>query len=56
MTEEQYLEIERFAELEHDPKQDDGSWVLRDYAEGSLAVARLGVQISLADLYASALM
>ncbi len=42
--------------VEHYSKQDDGSWVLRDYAEGSFTIARLGVQISLADLYASALM
>lgn len=41
--------------VEHYSKQDDGSWILRDYAEGSVAIARLGVHIPLADLYASAI-
>src|SRR5580692_2698091 len=34
--------------VEHYSKQDDGSWVLRDYADGSFTIARLGVQISMA--------
>lgn len=42
--------------VEHYSKQDDGSWVLRDYTDGSVAIGRLGVQISLGDLYESALM
>jgi Uma2 family endonuclease len=43
--------------VEHYSKQDDGSWLLREYAgtDGSVAIARLGVQISLADLYAPVL-
>jgi Uma2 family endonuclease len=41
--------------VEHYSKQDDGSWVLREYADGSVAIARLGVQIPLADLYGSAI-
>lgn len=43
--------------VEHHSKQDDGSWVLREYfgGERAFSIARLGVQISLAELYASAL-
>jgi Uma2 family endonuclease len=43
--------------VEHYSKQDDSSWVLREHSgvEGSFSIARLGVQISLAELYASAL-
>jgi Uma2 family endonuclease len=43
--------------VEHYSKQDDGSWLLRDHtgAEGSVAVARLGVHVSLSALYASAI-
>lgn len=43
--------------VEHYSKQDDGSWLLREHAgaDGSIAMARLGVHILLADLYASAL-
>jgi Uma2 family endonuclease len=42
--------------VEHHSKQDDGSWLLREHSGegGSVAVARLGVLISLAELYASA--
>ena len=43
--------------VEHFSRQDDGSWLLREYIGegGSVAIARLNVQIPLADLYASAL-
>jgi Uma2 family endonuclease len=42
--------------VEHYSKQDDGSWVLREYfGEGSVAIARLGAHLSLAELYASAI-
>jgi len=43
--------------VEHYSKQDDGSWLLREYTgpEASVAVTRLNVRISLADLYESAL-
>jgi Uma2 family endonuclease len=43
--------------VEHYSKQDDGSWILREHAgvDGSVAIARLGVHIAMADLYASAL-
>lgn len=43
--------------VEHYSRQDDGSWLLREYAgtESSFAIARLGTNISLADLYASAI-
>src|SRR5208283_3003150 len=43
--------------VEHFSKQDDGSWLLREHVGGdsSVAITRLGVHISLADLYASAL-
>jgi Uma2 family endonuclease len=64
---EAYRTIESFREyllihqdrrhVEHYSKQDDGSWVLREHSgvEGSVSIARLGVQISLGELYASAL-
>ena len=43
--------------VEYYSKQDDGSWLLREYsgAESTFAIARLGVQIALGELYASAL-
>jgi Uma2 family endonuclease len=43
--------------VEHYSKQDDGSWLLRDHVgvDGSVAIARLGIHISLADLYSSAI-
>ena len=43
--------------VEHYSKQDDGGWLLRDYTEatGVIAIARLNIQIPLADLYASSL-
>lgn len=43
--------------VEHYSKQDDGSWVLREYsgAESSVAIARWGASISLGELYATAL-
>jgi Uma2 family endonuclease len=43
--------------VEHFSKQDDGSWLLREHsgADGSVAIAGLGVHISLAELYAQAL-
>ena len=41
--------------VEHYSKHDDGSWILRDHMDGEVAVARLGVCIPLAELYASAL-
>ncbi len=43
--------------LEHYSKQEDGSWLLREYAgaESLVAIDRLGVQFSLADLYSVAL-
>jgi Uma2 family endonuclease len=42
--------------VDHFSKQDDGSWLLREHAgtDGSVAISRLGVQIPLAELYASA--
>jgi Uma2 family endonuclease len=42
--------------VEHYSKQDDGSWVLRDYigAAASVTIARLNAHIPLADLYATA--
>ena len=64
---EAYRTIESFREyllihqdrrhVEHYSKQDDGSWVLREHsgAEASVTIARLGVQISLGELYAPAL-
>jgi Uma2 family endonuclease len=64
---ESYRTIESFREyllihqdrrhVEHYSKQDDGSWVLREHSgvEGLVSIARLGVQISLGELYASAL-
>ena len=43
--------------VEHYSKQDDGSWVLRDYsgAEATITIARLNAKISLGELYTSAL-
>ena len=43
--------------VEHYSRQDDGSWLLRKYsgAGASLAISRLGVHVSLSDLYASAM-
>jgi Uma2 family endonuclease len=43
--------------VEHYSKQDDGSWLLREHSgvDGLIVIGRLGVQIPLADLYASAL-
>ena len=43
--------------VEHFSKQDDGSWLLRDHAgaNDSVTIARLGLHISLAELYASAI-
>jgi Uma2 family endonuclease len=64
---EMYRTIESFREyliihqdrrhVEHYSKQDDGSWVLREYsgAEASVPIARLGVHIPLGELYAPAL-
>ncbi len=64
---EMYRTIESFREylvihqdrrfVEHHSKQDDGSWLLREHTgkEGSVAIDRLGVRITLADLYATAL-
>jgi Uma2 family endonuclease len=64
---ELYRTIESFSEyllvhqdrrrVEHYSKQDDGSWLLREHfgAGDSVAIARLGVHISLSDLYASAM-
>jgi Uma2 family endonuclease len=44
--------------VEYHSKQDDGSWLLRDHvgADGAVTITRLGVHITLADLYASALL
>jgi Uma2 family endonuclease len=64
---ESYRTIETFREyllvhqdrrhVEHYSKQDDGSWLLREHSGtgASVAIARLGVHLSLADLYASAM-
>jgi Uma2 family endonuclease len=43
--------------VEHYSRQDDASWLLRDYAGPNdvVTIARLNIQIPLADLYASAL-
>lgn len=43
--------------VEHYSRQDDGSWLLRDHSgtEACIVIARLGVRIPLAELYASAL-
>ncbi len=43
--------------VEHYSKQDDGSWLLREYdgAGASVTVGRLGISLPLADLYGSAL-
>jgi Uma2 family endonuclease len=42
--------------VEHYSKQDDSSWVLRDYsgAEGPVVIARLGIRIDLPELYSAA--
>ena len=64
---ESYRTIESFREyllihqdrrhVEHYSRQDDGSWVLREHSgvEGLVSIVRLGVQISLGELYAPAL-
>jgi len=64
---ELYRTIESFREylvvhqdcrhVEHYSRQDDNSWLLRDYqgTEACVQIASLGMSISLADLYASAL-
>ncbi len=64
---ELYRTIESFREylivhqdrrfVEHHSKQEDGSWVLREHSgtEGSVAIPRLGLHLSLGDLYSSAL-
>src|SRR5271165_855773 len=64
---ELYRTIESFREylivhqdrqhVEHYSRQEEGSWVLREYAGSgsSVAIACLGVRILLADLYASSL-
>lgn len=43
--------------VERHSKQDDGSWLLRDHRgpDGLVAIARLNIQIPLAELYANAL-
>ena len=43
--------------VEYHSKQDDGSWVLREYkgAESSFTVARFGITVPLGELYESAL-
>jgi Uma2 family endonuclease len=43
--------------VEHYSKQEDGSWLLRDFADSDamLNIPRLGVRIALADLYKTAL-
>jgi Uma2 family endonuclease len=43
--------------VEHYSKQDDNSWVLRDYAELNdvLTIARLNIQIPVTDLYSAAI-
>ena len=43
--------------VEHYSRRDDGSWLLREHsgAEGSLAIGRLGVAVSLSEIYASAM-
>jgi Uma2 family endonuclease len=64
---ELYRSIESFREylivhqdrrfVEHHSKQEDGSWVLREHSgpEGSVPIARLGLNLALRDLYSSAL-
>ena len=64
---ELYRTIESFREyllvhqdrrhVEHYSKQDDGSWLLREHSgvESSVTIARLEVNIPLAELYASAM-
>lgn len=43
--------------VEYHSKQDDGSWLLREYIgdDGTITIARLDVRIGIAELYASAL-
>lgn len=43
--------------VEYYSRQDDGSWLLREHvgAGAAVTIGRLGIRISLADLYASAL-
>ena len=41
--------------VEHYSKQDDGSWVLREYSDGSVLVDRIGVRIPLDELNWSAI-
>jgi Uma2 family endonuclease len=43
--------------VEHYSKQDDGGWILREYSgvDAMLAIPRLNAQISLGELYATAL-
>jgi Uma2 family endonuclease len=43
--------------VEYHSKQDDGSWVLREYrgVESSFTIARLGITVPLGELYESAL-
>ncbi len=43
--------------VEHYSKQEDGSWVLREYVgeDGPVVIDRLGVKIELAELYESAI-
>ncbi len=64
---ELYRTIESFREyllvhqdrrcVEHYSRQDDGSWILREYSGhgSSVAISRLGVQLSLDELYANAI-
>jgi Uma2 family endonuclease len=64
---EMYRTIESFREyllihqdrrhVEHYSKQDDSSWVLREYSgvDAAFAIPRLNARISLGELYASAL-
>lgn len=53
----EYLIVHQDARhVEHYSKQEDGGWLLHEYtgAESTVLIGRLGVQISLAELYASA--
>jgi Uma2 family endonuclease len=40
--------------VEHHSKQEDGSWVLREYTGdgGPISITRLGIKLSLAEIYA----
>ena len=54
----QYLVVHQdHRHVEYYSKQDDGSWVLREYkgAESSFTIARFGITIALAELYQTAL-